>query len=1029
MSHYFSTERDGEYQRRDQQLRNSELRYRRLFEATQDGILILDARTGTVIDVNPFLLTLLGYTRAEFVDRKFWEIEAFSELAVGPGAFEALRAHVQIREDATLHAKDGRPIQIEFAGNVFEVGADSILQCSIQAVTERKLVGAALPRRADEFEALAATARDLAGEQDLAPLLQTIIDRATLLLAVNSGAIYLYNPERGDLEIAHVQGLTPNIGSRLPMGEGAAGRAAQARQPLLINDYVAWEGKSARYSTLPVQSILCVPMVYSGELIGVLTVIELAGSTRKFSDSDVQLLSLFAGQVASAVHSARTLEQARRRADQLQTLNQVSQYITGALELGPLLRQVVTAMHKLLQLYYVSIAVVEGAELVFLDGESQRHAPLGLLSREHLKISDASLSGWVAQTGATFLAPDVSAEPRYRSLPAYPDVRSELVVPLRIQSQVIGVLDATSDKLNAFTPEQVSLVEALAAQVAVAIQNSRLFAETRGRLEELEAVNRVNAALRSAPTVEAMLPILLQVTLEILHATQGSIWLYHAAGDELRPVAMHGYGPNFGDPPLPPLKPGQGVVGAVYENGEAFVSRDFHTDPRVPETGRRLTPPGLGGAGIPIRAADTVIGVFIVRVPLPRVVAAGEVRLLTILSEIAGNAIQRSTLRQQTERRLQHLTALSEIDRVISSSFDLHLSLSVLLGHVTAQLGVDAADVLLFNAGSQMLEYAAARGFRGKAIERTRVRIGEGLAGRAVLEHRLIHLINQEHNQALGIVVNRQRAAALAGEGFVGYFCVPLMAKGKVKGVLEAYQRVPTEPDEEWFDFFKSLGERAAIAIDNVTLFDGLQRSNNELVLAYDATIEGWSRALDLRDKETEGHTQRAAVITVGLAREFGLSEDELVQVRWGALLHDIGKMGIPDNILLKAGPLSGEEWLVMKTHPVLGYEMLSPIRYLRSALDIPYRHHEKWDGSGYPLGLRGEQIPLAARIFAVVDVWDALRSDRPYRKGWPEKEVMAHIEAGAGTHFDPRVVELFLKMRRMLEAEREADERIKDEG
>jgi len=473
---------------------------------------------------------------------------------------------------------------------------------------------------------------------------------------------------------------------------------------------------------------------------------------------------------------------------------------------------------------------------------------------------------------------------------------------------------------------------------------------------------------------------------------------------------MQGYGPAFGEPTLPALKPGQGIAGSVYSSGEAIVSREFHTDLRVHESSRRLTPPGLGGAVVPIRAADTVIGAFILRVPLPREVTAGEVRLLTTLSEIAGNAIQRSTLRQQTERRLRHLTALSEIDRVISSSFDLHLSLSVLLGHVTAQLGVDAADVLLFNAGSQMLEYAAARGFRGKAIERTRIRIGEGLAGRAVLEHRLIQFVNTEANRTPA-AVSPQRAAALAGEDFVSFFCVPLMAKGKVKGVLEAYQRVLVEPDEEWLDFLKSLGERAAIAIDNVTLFDGLQRSNNELVLAYDATIEGWSRALELRDKETEGHTQRAADLTVSVAREFGLSEDEQVQMRWGALLHDIGKMGIPDGILLKAGPLSADEWLVMQTHPVLAYEMLSPVRYLRAALDIPLRHHEKWDGTGYPRGLKGEQIPLVARLFAVVDVWDALRSDRPYRAAWPEEKVRAHIRSLAGTHFDPRAVAAFWQL------------------
>ena len=240
---------------------------------------------------------------------------------------------------------------------------------------------------------------------------------------------------------------------------------------------------------------------------------------------------------------------------------------------------------------------------------------------------------------------------------------------------------------------------------------------------------------------------------------------------------------------------------------------------------------------------------------------------------------------------------------------------------------------------------------------------------------------------------------------------MPLLAKGQIKGVLEIFHRVPLEHDAEWLNFLRTLAGQAAIAIDNATLFDNVQRSNLELALAYDATIEGWSHALDLRDKETEGHTQRVTDMTVRLARTFDLSEAELVQVRWGALLHDIGKMGVPDEILLKPGPLTDEEWVIMKKHPVLAYEMLSPIQYLRSALDIPYHHHEKWDGTGYPLGLKGEQIPLAARIFAVVDVWDALCSDRPYRPAWPVEKVREHIRAGAGTHFDPQVLDAFLKI------------------
>lgn len=190
-----------------------------------------------------------------------------------------------------------------------------------------------------------------------------------------------------------------------------------------------------------------------------------------------------------------------------------------------------------------------------------------------------------------------------------------------------------------------------------------------------------------------------------------------------------------------------------------------------------------------------------------------------------------------------------------------------------------------------------------------------------------------------------------------------------------------------------------------------LEAAHSELQQTYDATMEGWVRALDLRDKETEGHTQRVTEMTVRLAQAAGITGEELTHIRRGALLHDIGKLGIPDAILLKPGKLTEEEWDIMRRHPVYAYEWLSPIEYLRPALDIPYCHHEKWDGTGYPRGLKGEKIPFAARIFAIVDVWDALRSDRPYRKGWSEAEVLTHILANRGTHFDPQVVDLLIRV------------------
>ncbi|MDO9566612.1 MAG: PAS domain S-box protein [Candidatus Desulfaltia sp.] len=359
---------------------------------------------------------------------------------------------------------------------------------------------------------------------------------------------------------------------------------------------------------------------------------------------------------------------------------------------------------------------------------------------------------------------------------------------------------------------------------------------------------------------------------------------------------------------------------------------------------------------------------------------------------------------EELKTQLDRLAALRAIDMAITASLDLRVTFQVFLDQVTSQLGVDAADILLMDPHTNRLEYTAGRGFRTAALKHTRLALGEGLAGQAAMEGRVVSISNLSEAKEYF-----ERSPLFDKEDFIAYFGVPLIAKGKVQGVLEVFHRSPLDPEPEWLDFLDSLAGQAAIAIDNSTLFTDLQKSNIDLVQAYDTTLEGWSRALDLRDKETEGHSQRVTDMTVRVARAMGVGNSELIHLRRGALLHDIGKMGIPDHILLKPGPLNEEEWEIMHKHPINAYELLYPIAYLRPALEIPYGHHEKWDGTGYPRGLKGEQIPLAARIFAVVDVWDALRSDRPYRPGWSDEKAIEHIRQEAGKHFDPKVVDVFL--------------------
>jgi PAS domain S-box-containing protein/putative nucleotidyltransferase with HDIG domain len=378
---------------------------------------------------------------------------------------------------------------------------------------------------------------------------------------------------------------------------------------------------------------------------------------------------------------------------------------------------------------------------------------------------------------------------------------------------------------------------------------------------------------------------------------------------------------------------------------------------------------------------------------------------------VAHEITNRKTSEQALKQQLGHLQSLHAIDQAIAGSTNVNLVLAVILGQVRAELGVDAADVLLYNPHSLFLEYANGAGFRTGALEQTHLPLGQGYAGKAALERKTVHLADLRGQQT---DILRSAPFSLEGqfaqEDFVDYHAVPLIAKGKIKGVLEIFNRSPLEDSADWTRFLDIMARQAAIGIDSTELFEDLQRSNFQLGMAYDATIEGWSRALDMRDKETEGHTKRVTETSVALARLMGLPEEELTHLRRGALLHDIGKMGVPDAILLKPGPLTEEEWVLMKQHPGLAHEMLSRIEYLLPALNVPYCHHEKWDGTGYPRGLKGDDIPLAARIFAVVDVYDALTSDRPYRPAWTQAETIEHIRMQSGRQFDPAVVEVFLK-------------------
>lgn len=360
---------------------------------------------------------------------------------------------------------------------------------------------------------------------------------------------------------------------------------------------------------------------------------------------------------------------------------------------------------------------------------------------------------------------------------------------------------------------------------------------------------------------------------------------------------------------------------------------------------------------------------------------------------------------EETRLHLSRLTALRQIDREIASDGHVQEKMQAILTTVQESLKVDAVGILLAEDSHSVVTLAATQ---GSFLEKYQF---ESLNG---LDELLLRLHNLPQPLVFTDLSHASRPRWLherlnGNTNYNLYVVAPLVSSGNLIGALEIFSSQKNKPDPEWLAHLQSLALQTAIALDSAEMIQRIESAKNELAIAYEATLIGWAKALELRDKDTKGHSERMMELAELLGKRMGMDETALRDLKRGTLLHDIGKMGVPDHILHKPGPLTDEEWIVMRQHPQFAYDLLHSIPYLASALEVPYCHHERWDGKGYPRGLSGENIPLSARIFTVMDVWDALIHTRPYRPAWTHEKAIEYIRTQAGIQFDPRVVEHFL--------------------
>jgi PAS domain S-box-containing protein len=869
-----------------QTLKDSELRYRRLFETAQDGILILDAKTGMIEDVNPYLIKMLGYSREEFVKKKLWEVGAFKDIETSKEAFEALQANEYIRyEDLPLKAKDGRLVQVEFVSNVYLVGDEKVIQCNIRDNAERKSIIAALQANENKYH-------DLINQS---PDGYFIIELTGNILTVNKAMCK-------ELQFSEEEFLSMSIWDIIP-------------KPFLDH----YREKLTK--------------ILKGESLKEATEYEVRGKDGKSHYVEVLSAPRYSGKdIIGFQGIARDISACKRGEDALRLSEENYRTLVDEIKDGFYM----TDSAGIFTFANIALAQIYGVE-----------TPQALVGR---MFSD-------------FIAPEASvgvgeayhnAMETGRSLEV---VNGQIVRPdgTRVFIEIKPVMMTAGGQVIGTRGVVRDITERRRAEETLRASEERFRALIENSADVIALLNAEGVILYESPAVMRVLgyqpsEMIGRSSFEFLHPDD------YAASQEL-------FGKLIQSSPIP-------------LTSEVRYKRKDDTWAWVRATGTNLL-------------ANPSVNAIIINYHDITGRKQSETEIHQRLSEL-------EVLYQSGLAFSQLITPKAIAEKIIDlldHKMDWHHTAIRLYHPETKTLELLAFN--LPNPNSQEEHVATEKRF--KTIQR----FDQGISGWVVQHGQTVHS-NDLKNDLRYFETYPNIQSGLY---------IPIKIVERVIGVIsiESKQAYAFSESDERLTF--TLAGQAAIAIENAKLFDDLQHSNSELMLAYETTLEGWSHALDLRDKETEGHTRRVTELAVKLARAFGLSEAELLNVRRGGLLHDIGKMGVPDHILLKPGKLTEEEWKLMRMHPVYAYDLLSHIAYLHDALDIPHYHHEKWDGSGYPHGLKGEQIPLTARIFAVVDVWDALTSDRPYRPAWTREDVREHIRTLSGTHFDPQVVDLFMQM------------------
>ncbi len=830
---------------------------------------------------------------------------------------------------------------------------------------------------------------------DFQNLLEFLMDIAIEITGATCGACLLKKEGKNYLEVAVARGSHPQEVKkiRVPIGKGVTGWVARHLEPLVVPNVLL----EPRYIETPetIYSEMAVPLLVGEKLIGVIAVD--SNQVNAFSKDDATTLTMLASMVTKVVENARLLASSNQKLKELSHLFAISEKLADDQDGPGLLAEILNET--------VAAVSCEAAALLTRDPEADE---LRVRAGYHLPDDTRSvvipmgkgLHGWVAKQRQLLNVAEVNRDQALSQFsPLDQFVRTALILPLMTSERSFGVLAVYQKQgKDGFSKDDQHLLTTIGRQLTAHFDNRRLFDDSQQRLAHLTTLYEVSDCVSQTLNPVRLFNMILKLVAKVVDVETSSLMLYDPVRQYLTLDAALGIPEAFiGEVKVPV---GECISGWVARHKQPLLIRDLGKDERF--AGNSRTDYKTGSAlSIPIMHNERLLGVLNVNNKRSGALFnQDDLKLLTGISDQIAQGIFNAMLYEKTEQQVAELSLLQELGKAINSTLDLDSVLNYVIDMTTRITEADKSTLMLLDRDSKTLYVQVARGFEGNNVKDIRMTVGQGVAGKAAEMRRPLRVVNTAEDNSYIVLPG--------GDGEPRtLISAPMLNRDQLIGVINCERvlgrKVPFT--QENLDILDTLASQASVAIENARLY-------HNLLNVYLETIRALAAAIDAKDSYTHGHSKRVTEISVALAQVMGCHRDEIDMIRHAALLHDVGKIGIAENILLKPGRLTDEEFEKIKDHPMIGAGILGSIEFLKVVCDVIEHHHERFDGKGYPDRLKADEIPLGSRIICVADSFDAITSSRPYRQPLSFDEAEREIERCGGSQFDPRVVAAFIKLR-----------------